>query len=294
MNIGSRRFVGDIDARRSSAMTLVEVLVVIAIIGVLIALLLPAMVKVREAALRLQSQNNLKQIILATHNYADSNSGHLPFLLGHGGDSLFFNLLPYIEHGNYYVEVKGGLRSNSSDFTVSQYISPADPTMISDSGGLASYAANAQVFKGIPHLPRSFRDGTSNTIAFAEHYAFNCQTMQFNWHYGIPPQFDHDLHRATFADFDPTISPYDPNQDDVYPVTTGNPPTSVGSLANLTFQTRPRIADCDPRLPQTPHSGGMLVALADGSVRVLGSDMSAATFWAAVTPSGGEQLGEDW
>jgi prepilin-type processing-associated H-X9-DG protein len=62
------------------------------------------------------------------------------------------------------------------------------------------------------------------------------------------------------------------------------------------FQDRPR--ECDPTLPQTPHRGGMNVGMADGSVRTVPTGISPATWYAAQTPDGGEELGEgdfvDW
>jgi prepilin-type N-terminal cleavage/methylation domain-containing protein/prepilin-type processing-associated H-X9-DG protein len=112
---------------RRQAFTLIELLVVIAIIGVLIALLLPAVQRVREAANRMQCLNNLKQMGLALHNYHDAHSSFPPgivsklanpsWVLPHGncnaeapalgpGWSFFAFMLPYLEQNNLYQSIR--------------------------------------------------------------------------------------------------------------------------------------------------------------------------------------------
>ena len=97
------------DRYSRGAFTLVELLIVIAIIGVLIALLLPAVQSAREAARRSQCANNLKQVGLALHSCASANEGFpaggLVSPTGRYGHSWWVEILPHIEQENLYDQI---------------------------------------------------------------------------------------------------------------------------------------------------------------------------------------------
>jgi len=93
-------------AMNKNAFTLVELLVVIAIIGMLIALLLPAVQAAREAARRMQCQNNFKQMGLAVHNFASANNESIvPLTSGPLTFTMWVYMWPFLEQNAHYDKI---------------------------------------------------------------------------------------------------------------------------------------------------------------------------------------------
>lgn len=312
---------------KRSGFTLVELLVVIAIIGVLVALLLPAVQAAREAARRMSCSNNLKQFVVAAHNYHDT---YLTFPAGRNHRTLSTHaaLLPFYEQVNtaslidYNVSVNHANNANLRATKIGFFNCPSDPqTNVPTGMAGTSYRANqgSGVLWGLPPtnpansnfgMPEpngvfyqnkylnmsALTDGTSQTAAFSEHQKgdFNngvsskADTFRPGTH---PANADEALTQCNAIDI--TNLSYQGVSDVGAPWAEGYHSTTIY------FHVMPpngRSCMFPPgrigTSASSQHPGGVMMALCDGSVRFVSQTINLQTWRDIGQRDDGRPLGE--
>ena len=286
--------------RRRGGFTLVELLVVIAIIGILIGLLVPAVQKVREAAARISSANNVKQIAIGFHTHHDARQyfptggwdwWYTPTYVNgqpavgesqHAGWG--FQILPFIEGDNIW---RGGLATNDPDrirvavgstnpifFCPSrrgpQTVLFSDPAYFDGAPvttALCDYAASNYEETGVvryryPTRFADITDGTSNTLLVGDKRLNRAHLGQ--------PQDDDDIGYSDGFDNDVVRYTERPPEPD-YNAPTGDGDWRFGSS----------------------HTGGFNAAFADGSVHFIRYAIDPTTFRYLGNKSDGQAISGD-
>jgi type II secretory pathway pseudopilin PulG len=303
---------------------LIELILVLAVLGLLAMCLVPAILKIRHLAYDENPNECLRTCAIAVHNYHDVFK-RLPDAAGLGGmyknageeRSMWFHLLPYVEQEAVY-------RANVHNAVVSKYLAPGDPYVVT-TDGKSNFAGNLRIFghdtlgkdlannavdqaTGDPtgstlagHLAPTMRcglsladikDGTANVFMIATRYA-DCGSPMQSTYYSASPT------GTMLAGGGPVPAvgvPTAPGKGGYFGAGAYTKPADRTSLDAI-FQVAPKVAECRPDdavFGHSFHAGGMSVALADASIKTIDPNMSPRTFCRALCPSDGHELGDEW
>ncbi len=300
--------------------TLIELLVVIAIIAILIGLLLPAVQKVREAAARIQCQNNLKQLGLALHGYHDAlgsfPAGRDPWPKPFSAQA---HLLPFVEQQNlqnlvdFNQPTSTGVNVAAAQTLIKLLLCPSDPgsgrvpgsafagNNYAGNVGTGINAGDYVTGDGVFLLNHSIgikdiTDGTSNTAAFSELTLGNGTSggsapsdprRQFIQLSGSTP--------TTPAACTPGAGTWDGMRGDRW-INGGYQATLYNHYA---LPNAANVFDCinaannyGLAAARSWHTNGVNVMLCDGSVHFVNNGVSLYTWQALGTRAGGEPPGD--
>ncbi len=304
------------------AFTLIELLISIAIIGILVALVVPAVQAAREAAACAQCRNNYKQLGLAIHQCSDAN-GRLPPMSAPTGNSsldfaappyrgavgftIFHWLLPYIGQETLYEQtarsvltpISGAPGNAVYAITIQIYLCPSDPSTAAgmnratfgnaDQWAVGNYGANYLVFGAPLAATIPEREQVTGSLQTVCRDGLS-NTIMLAERYGTCGSTG-DLNAPTtwgslWSDANGRWRPVI-----CVPGTFQNPEVP-GYLPCLPPQDQPDwLSGCYPQQAQSPHAG-MNVCLADGSVRTLTADVPPAVWAAACDPRDGQGFPE--
>jgi prepilin-type N-terminal cleavage/methylation domain-containing protein len=310
--------------RGRSGFTLIELLVVIAIIAILIGLLLPAVQKVREAAARSQSANNLKQIGTATHSAHDAR-GSLPVAWNawwmhvgepggnpagydppvyrgpwetfNGDATLFYYLLPYIEQTNLYNEGNGtqlfSYAANGDRLWTTQlkvFQAPLDP-----SPG-KTYTISYSWLENNAQLAWACGSYAANFQVFGVRGGNPNSYSGWGTNYRLQTIPDGSSNTIFYAE--KLMICNNTNSANLWAHGGWNPTYgpyfAATSGVGAKFQVSPTQQNCQGNLATAYTPSGVLVCMGDGSVRSVSPGVSQATWQNAVDPADGQVLGNDW
>ena len=301
--------------RNRHGFTLVEMLVVIAIIVTLMGILVPAVQKAREAANRAKCQSQLRQIGLGTIQTFDQFHKLPPAVGPYGGVSayanvnisptIFYHILPFIEAQDVYQDTTLTLGPQGRPIVLFRCPSDASngtttetlPVGVGATAVFAtsSYAANWGAFglafpngAGSSRLPDSFPGGTSKTIFFVDRLADiipnngvgNC------WAYSVLPTVNATTPPVFSGPYYAPFVGYSSNNGGVV----SNGTTNVTDNDDAVFLTQPTaLVYTSPPNPYTsassPHTGIINVCMGDCSVRSVARTYSGNNWFPGLTPA---------